>query len=275
MSLGEAKTDVDEKRRLRLADPARLSALKTLQRFDTAEWKEVRYSKTLSNFLATPGFTELKVNEDLIPFKKKDTLAHIDHFLGGLCNAVLEERHLLRKGLQEVVDWASSNPQQLTPESLADKLQSTLGPDSELTKTLNQILQIICGKRAETINSRRERLLEEIPVRTSRAALRDVPPSAEFLFGKENVQSLAKTVSGTSTWLGRPKRSQEPTRPALTTLSTRSAGPREQPLRRSAFHQRPRERPSYQRDNSRPKPTGKKEQNNKPGSFFRRKQDKQ
>lgn len=71
IDLGHHNTDVDEKRRLRPAKKERLETLSKLQRFDSAEWKEVRYAKALRNFLASPGFTELKVNEELCHLDRK------------------------------------------------------------------------------------------------------------------------------------------------------------------------------------------------------------
>jgi len=115
LDLGSFKTDVDEKRRLRPANKNRLEILNGLQRFGSVDWKEVRYSKALRSFLASPEFTDLRVNEELCHLdRKKDLLLPVDRVLGGLCNAVLEQKELLQNGLQGIVDWAFANPTNLS-----------------------------------------------------------------------------------------------------------------------------------------------------------------
>jgi len=68
------------------------------------------------------------VNEELCHLdKKKDLLLPVDRVLGGLCNAVLEQKELLQSGLQGIVDWAFANPTNLSPETLFDRLSSVFG----------------------------------------------------------------------------------------------------------------------------------------------------
>ncbi|KMQ87293.1 acyl- dehydrogenase [Lasius niger] len=123
LDLGSFKTDVDERRRLCPANKDRLEILKGLQRFGSVDWKEVRYSKALRSFLVSPGFTDLRVNEELCHLdRKKNLLLPIDRVLGGLCNAVLEQKELLQNGLQGIVNWAFANPTSLSPEALFDRL---------------------------------------------------------------------------------------------------------------------------------------------------------
>lgn len=205
LDLGSFKTDVDEKRRLHPANKNRLEILNRLQRFGSVDWKEVRYSKALISFLASPGFTDLRLNKELCYLdRKKDLLLPVDRILGSLCNAVLEQKELLQNGLQGIVDWAFANPTNLSPEALFDRLSSVFGPGSQISKTSDQILQTICGKRAETIEGRRERLFGELPIKTTQSALRKIPLSAEYLFEKESLQALIQSLGGSQIWLNFP-----------------------------------------------------------------------
>ena len=66
------------------------------------------------------------------------------------------------------------------------------------------MLQVVCGKRAECIETRRERLLAEAPNKNVQGALRRIPPSSEYLFGKEYLVSLIQSLGGAQSWLRTP-----------------------------------------------------------------------
>lgn len=55
------------------------------------------------------------------------------------------------------------------------------------------MLQIICINRAEVIDFRHDRLLSNLPVESTQADLRRIPPSDKHLFEKENGQSLIES----------------------------------------------------------------------------------
>lgn len=205
LEFGEVETSVDEKRVLPLASDARLKIINNLQRFGSNAWKEVRYASALKSFLAFPGFTDLKVNEELCYLEKgKDFIAPTERALAGLSNAILEHRELLRNTLQSIVDWTSTNPKDLNSQSIFEKLNLSFGMNSQIMKNYEQILQIICGKRSECIEARRERLITELPNKNLKSALRKLPPSSEYLFARENLSSLMQSLGGPQVWLNTP-----------------------------------------------------------------------
>ena len=166
---------------------------------------ERRYSNTLRNFTASPDFTDLKVNEELCYLdRKKDPILATERVLAGLSNAILEQKDVLIISLQEIVDWAFSNPRDFNPNTLFDKLSSAFGSGSQMLKNFDQIMQIICGKRAECIENRRERLLSELQNKNVQAALRRVPRSSEYLFSKEKLAPLIQSLRGSQNWLNTP-----------------------------------------------------------------------
>ena len=86
VDLGELKTTVDEKH-----SKERLEVINNLQRSRSNDWKEVRYSSILKNFLAYSSFTDLKINEELCHFdKRRDLVAPRECALAGLLNAILQ-----------------------------------------------------------------------------------------------------------------------------------------------------------------------------------------
>lgn len=205
LQLGCFNIEVDEKVVIPKADDERLKELKRLQQFDSPAWKGIRYKSTLRTSSATPGFVQLKVNEELCHLNKtKDYLASAEGVLAGLSNIGLEQKHLLKTGLQDLVNWAAANPQDLTPSSLFEKVSILFGPSSEIQKRFDRLMQIICGRRSECIEIRRGRILKEISSQNLRTALMDIPPSSEYLFSREALQPLVQSLGGTQTWLNAP-----------------------------------------------------------------------
>ena len=147
LDFGDLKTSMDEKRTLRPASKDRLETLTSLQRFNFPEWRKVRYSSALKEFIASPGFTDLKVSEELCHLeRKKDSLLLTEKVLTGLSNAILEQRELIKSGLQSIIDGSFSN---LNSDTLFNSFESLFGPGSQIQKNLNQMSQVICGKKAD------------------------------------------------------------------------------------------------------------------------------
>ncbi|KAL0840897.1 hypothetical protein ABMA28_014698 [Loxostege sticticalis] len=211
LSLGELNTDFDNNKLTPQADKERLATLNRLQQFESPAWKGIRYKKTLQAFMATPGFTPLKVNDELCHLNtSKDYLASTEQVLAGLSNAVLEHRQMLQFGLQTIIDWASKSPEELNPNSLFDKISRTFGPETPIYKNSEQTMQIICGKRSECIEIRRDLVLKQVTNTNLKATLRNVPPSAEFLFSKDALLPIIQSLGGSQVWLNTPNYLKKP-----------------------------------------------------------------
>lgn len=206
LQLGELSTNFDERKVIPPSDEKRLEKVNHLQHFDSQAWKGMRYKATLQGFSANPGFVALKVNEELCHFNKsKDYLAAADNIWAGLTNAELERQDLLKQGLQDLLNWAARNPAELNPMSLFEKVSSLLGTDSPLHNCSEKIMQIICGRRAECIEIRRDRILKEINNPMLKATMKDIPPSAEYLFSRNALQPVIQSLGGTQVWLNKPE----------------------------------------------------------------------
>lgn len=205
LELGRIETDYNKSKLTKSASPDRVKLIKELQHFGEPLWKHVRYSKALQTFAATPAFIELKLNDELCHLnREKDFLAGTEAVVAALSNAVLEQRELLRFGLQSIVDWACQSPQELNPQSIFEKISSTFGNNSDTYKNIEETLQVICGKRAECVEIRRERILKEVTNKPIQAALRNIPPSIEHLFDREKLLPLIQSLGGPQTWLNPP-----------------------------------------------------------------------
>lgn len=205
-NLGDLNTDYDVRRVIPQAKKERLETVSQLQHFDSQAWKGIRYKSILQKYAATPGFVGLKINEELCHFKKsRDYLISAENMLAGLSNAELHRQELLRQGLQELLNWASNNPGELNPTSLFGKVSGLLGPGSPLHKCSEDIMQIICGRRGECIEIRRDRIIKELNSPMLKTALRDIPPSSEYLFSRQVLHPLIQSLGGTQTWLNQPE----------------------------------------------------------------------
>lgn len=211
LDLGICKTDFDDKKYIKPANEQRLKLLIDLQHFNSPTWQHVRYSKALNDMIAQPGFCNLKINDELCCLNKgKDYLAPTEQVVAALTNALLYQRELLQGGLQGIVDWAYNSPTELDPNNLFNKITETFGKASPSYKLSEQALQILCGKRAECIEIRRQRLISEIANKNIQAALCSIPPSEEFLFDKTKLTSLINSLGGSHFWLCQSQSKDKP-----------------------------------------------------------------
>lgn len=184
------------------ADPNRLKQLERLQKFGDPYWKDIRYTEALKVHCATPGFVELDVNDELRQFVKgKDYIASTERSLAAICNALLAQREYFHEHLQQFVDWAASPETVLTASSVFDKITELFNASSKYHKTDEETMQLVCGKRAECIENRRERILAELPNKTLREGLRKIPPSSEAMFDKSQLQEYIKSTGGIDKWV--------------------------------------------------------------------------
>lgn len=206
LELGTCKTDFNDKKYIKPADTKRLKLLCDLQHFNSPTWQHIRYSKALHEMVAQPGFCNLKVNEELCCLNKgKDFLAPTELVIAALTNALLYQRELLQSGLQGIIDWAHKDSAELNPNNLFAKISETFGQSSSSYKLSEQALQIVCGKRAECVEIRRQKLIAEIPDKNIQTALLNIPPSEEFLFEKNKLSSLIHSLGGPHFWLSQPQ----------------------------------------------------------------------
>ncbi|XP_074112632.1 uncharacterized protein LOC141536193 [Cotesia typhae] len=185
LNLGKYKTEVNAKKKVVQADPTKLQTLSGLQRFEMDDWKDIRYGDTLKEFSASPGFTELKVNEELCYLDKgKDYQQSTERVLAGLANAVLTQNEVLQATLQGIIEWAKQYPEGIGSQDLINMFNLNFREKSETFRNSEKMLKIICGKRASCIEARRDRIINEAPNKQVQGALKRIPPSSQHLFEK-------------------------------------------------------------------------------------------
>lgn len=184
------------------AHPEHLKRLEFLQKFGDPSWKDVRYTDSLKIHCASPGFTDLEVNDELRQFLKgKDFTANSEKIMAAICNGLITQRELLTETLQQFINWTASSKSLLSVDSIFDKITELFQPTSKFHKTSEEIMQIVCGKRAEYIENRRERILNELSNKNLREGLRKIPPSSRHLFDDGQLRNYIQNTGGMDKWV--------------------------------------------------------------------------
>ncbi|CAH2226524.1 jg4321, partial [Pararge aegeria aegeria] len=181
------------------ANPDRVAKIVSLQRFNSPEWNSVRYTDIQKKYVAYPAFTDLRVNEELRRFE--DPLSPLRWFqmersFAALSNALLAQNECVNQSLQEIINWAGKSDTQLTPSSLCVKISESFGRESKYTNVTQDILQIVCGKRAEVMELRRRSLLKQLKSKYAHEDIDKIPPSSEYIFNPDGLSAYLSKMGG-------------------------------------------------------------------------------
>lgn len=184
------------------ADPEHLKRLQILQKFGDSSWKDVRYTEALKIHNATPGFVDLDVNDELRQFVKgNDYTAKSEKIIATICNGLITQRDIVNQNLQEFINWTASPGTVLSVDNIFVKINDMFQSTSKFSKLSEEIMQMVCGKRAEYIENRRERILSEVPNKNLREGLRKIPPSSKYLFDETQLRSYIQNTGGMDKWV--------------------------------------------------------------------------
>lgn len=171
------------------------------QRFGSSAWNKVRYTDAQKKLQAGGIFSALQPNWQLTPHGSSggisEYLAKSDASMGLLCHGLLLQRQALTRGMQDLM--------QKHPEVTDDIKAIFASPESQFKSVSDDLLQYVCGKRAEIIENRR-RLLEPSNPTTARL-IRDIHPSESHLYEERKLESLLASQPGCSKT---PYKSQRP-----------------------------------------------------------------
>lgn len=171
-----------------------LKQLHDVQLFDNENWSELRYADTQKLYVHSPGFTELEPNEEV---KAYDTLRHLsyaDKVYAALTLCMLKQRQTLQDTLRDLLFWAKDTDT-INFDSLNDKV-ADLFSEGSFQKTSSDLLQLICGHRAEVIQMRRDGVLAQVKDPLMKATLRKIPPSCRNLFSADAFTTAVEKAGG-------------------------------------------------------------------------------
>lgn len=181
------------------ANPDRVAKIASMQRFDSLDWNSVRYTEVQKKYVAFPAFSELKVNEELR--RLEDPFAplrwyQMERSFAALSNAFLAQNECVNIALKHLIDWAAKPDAQLTSDLIYDKLKELFGNDSNYKAVSHDILQLICGKRAEVLELRRKALLKGLKGKYIREDIDRIPPSIEYMFNPQSLSAYIQKIGG-------------------------------------------------------------------------------
>lgn len=177
---------------------AKLDYLRKVQHLDSSEWNSVRYTDVQKKYVSSPGYTNLVLNDELLAFESKfNHLRSLDQTFGVLTNMLVAQKEALQKTLKDLLEWGSDDTQPLTNASLSLKVRELFSNTCPYMDISKDILQIVCGRRANVIEHRRDNAISAVRDKYNKAILRKIPPSVEYLFHpKEFSDAVAKLGGG-------------------------------------------------------------------------------
>lgn len=176
------------------APESMLKILQDIQYFEKTEWSEVRYAEVQKLYNHTPGFVELEANEEIKAYDSLRHLTYADKAYAALTFCVLKQRESLQSCLQELLLW-SRDQSNMCIEGMHEKL-TELFSKGEYAKISADLLQLVCGHRAEVIQMRRDGITNMVRDPLTKSALKKVPPSNRYLFSPEAFTSAIEKAGG-------------------------------------------------------------------------------
>lgn len=184
---------------------AKLNYLRKIQHFDSAEWNSVRYTDVQKEYLSSPAFTNLTMNDELIAFETKFCQSRsLDQSFGALTNMLIAQKEALQTTLKDLLTWSADSSTQLTKASLTAKVQELFSNTCPYMSVSKDILQLVCGRRANIIEHRRESALSAVKDKYNKAILRKIPPSCENVFQAKEFSDAVVKLGGGSKVFRRP-----------------------------------------------------------------------
>lgn len=241
--LGWAPTTRQQEPQMPTPDPLIAEQGIKCQQLGEKAFNQVRYAEAQKKLHASPVFGPLKVNHILTTFAStanQDHLARSDYTLGTITHGLLLQREALTNTLKEL-----SNKH---PTTRAD-IKHLLSADTPLRSYSDDLLQFVCGKRAEIIEQRRNSLLPRDEYQAT--LLSAIPPSTSHLFCEKQLAELLKQPSH-QTFFRNPHKKPFQTRNYNTSASYRQSRPANRVSKTPKQFNRLR-KPSAGKENEKPK----------------------
>ncbi|CAG4924984.1 unnamed protein product [Colias eurytheme] len=179
-----------------------LKMLVDVQQLGNTTWSDVRYSDTQKAYNTTPGFIDLETNDEV---KRYDTLRHLAHSekaFAAVTHCVLKQKETLQESIRCLLSWAKETEVNFVNLNL--KIEE-LFHKGEFHKISSDILQLVCGHRAEALEMRREAVTSHVRDPLVKASLNRIPPSVTHIFEAERFTSTLERAGGVQKVFWPPK----------------------------------------------------------------------
>lgn len=170
-----------------------LRMLDEVQRFGKSTWSDIRYAETQKLYNHSPGFTEMESNEEVKAYDTIRHLAYSDKSYAAITYGILKQKEVLVSSLHSLIAW-SRTPDAILSD-LSDKIDEIF-QKGEFQKVSQDLLQMACGHRAETIEMRRDSILKHIRDPLVKATVNKIPPSNTHIFNSEALTLALEKAGG-------------------------------------------------------------------------------
>ncbi|KAF9795754.1 hypothetical protein SFRURICE_006926 [Spodoptera frugiperda] len=170
-----------------------LKMLLDVQRLGSFAWSEVRYSDTQKLYNHSPGFIDLDTNEEIKMYDTLRHLAHADKSYAAITFCILKQKESLQEAIRNLLLWAKST--QVNYDNLSGKVEE-LFQKGDLHKISSDLLQLVCGHRAESIEMRRDAITTQIRDPLVKASLNRIPPTSTHLFSPDLFATALEKAGG-------------------------------------------------------------------------------
>ncbi|KAL0892543.1 hypothetical protein ABMA27_015642 [Loxostege sticticalis] len=170
-----------------------LKFLLDVQRFGNSSWSEVRYADTQKLYSHSPGFIDLETNDEVKMYDNLRHLAHTEKAYAAMTYCVLKQKETLQESIRNLLFWAKNT--NVTFDNLNAKVEE-LFQKGDIHKISSDLLQLICGHRAESIEMRRESITSQVRDPLIKASLNRIPPTHTNLFDSEQFTSVLEKAGG-------------------------------------------------------------------------------
>lgn len=171
-----------------------LNILKEIQFFNTPDWSDVRYAETQKKYNCSPGFVELEANDEIKCYDLIKHLSYTERSYASLTFAMLKQKEAIKSELCGFMTWIRDQ-EGLTFEAINQKVNDIF-TSGEFSRISADLLQMICGHRAETIQMRRDSITNAIRDPLVKASLRKIPPSEVNLFNSKQFAVALEKAGG-------------------------------------------------------------------------------
>lgn len=170
-----------------------LETLTKIQLFDDVNWSELRYAETQKLYNQSPGFVNLETNEEIKAYDSQRQYVHAEKAYAAISLAIIKQKQALQNCFNDLIHWARD--EDLTADTLSNKI-SSLFSEGDFHKISTDILQLVCGHRAEIIQMRRDGIFRHVKDPLMKSTLRKISPSCYNLFNAEKFTAAIEKAGG-------------------------------------------------------------------------------
>lgn len=170
-----------------------LKMLSDVQRLGSSSWSEIRYAETQKLYNHRPGFIDLDTNEEVKLYDTMRYLKYADKSYAAITYCILKQKESLQESIRNLLSWANSND--VNFDNLSCKVDE-LFLKGDLNKISSDLLQLVCGHRAESIEMRRESITSQVKDPSLKALLNKIPPSNSYIFDSEQFTTALEKAGG-------------------------------------------------------------------------------